>query len=133
MAADGPSLLLASRDALQERTVCSASSAVNVQVCPGYRECDPNHLVGGDSVPIEVCVENHSTRPESCYYTSGLSSATPRIECDPARPVTAAIDSSTPAFQRCPNLAVINYKWPDLLRFPSSHIVTASKAEGKQA
>ena len=43
-----------------------------------------------------------------------------------------AIDSSAPAFQRCPNLAVINNKSPDLLRFPSIHIVTSSKAEWKQ-
>ena len=61
-------------------SVCSASASFLPTLCRGFTPCNPNFIVMGDSVTIDLCVENAAERP-----TAG----------DPPYPlVTAAIDAA---------------------------------------
>ena len=44
-------------------SVCSASASVLPNVCPGYTTCNPNGIRLGDTVQIDICVENASEEP----------------------------------------------------------------------
>ena len=44
-------------------SVCSASAAFLPAICPGFAACNPNFIQLGDTVTIELCVENRSEQP----------------------------------------------------------------------
>ena len=44
-------------------SVCSASASFIPTICPGFRPCNPNGIVLGDNVTIDLCVENESIEP----------------------------------------------------------------------
>ena len=50
--------------------------------------CNPNHLKFGDTIGIQVCLENLSTRPKMCYHDPDDASA---LICVGAEPVDAVL------------------------------------------
>jgi len=50
--------------------------------------CNPNNLKFGDTIGIQVCLENLSTRPKMCYHDPDDASA---LICVGAEPVDAVL------------------------------------------
>ena len=69
--------------------VCTASAAFMPGVCPGFTPCNPNAIILGDNVTIDLCIENESVEPTQ--------------ELPPYPPVVAALsaDSTIHVFLMC--------------------------------